>query len=144
MKISKEKLGKLQDDKVEKKNRSPQEIYDIAYGCYQSGQYTDAEKFFRLLTVLEIGKSRPWMGLAAALQMQKKYGEAVECYGAAALLDKDKSNPFPHAYAASCLYLLGDLSRAKKALKSAKEISRENNDHADVFRHLLLLEKQWF
>lgn len=129
---------------METKQESPQEIYALAYRFYQAGRYGDAEQFFRLLTSLEVGKPRYWMGLAAALQMQKKYAAAVDCYGAAALLDKKESNPFPHAYAASCLYLLGDLVKAKQALRSAKSISDENKKHRDLSKHLALLEEQWF
>lgn len=143
MKINSEKLGKLQGDKVENKTYSPKEIYELAYRFYEAGRYCDAEQFFRLLTSLEMGKPVHWMGLAACLQMQKKYQEAVDCYGAAALLDRRELDPLPHAYAASCLYLLGNITKAKHALNSAKKISKENRKHASLYEHLSFLENQW-
>lgn len=119
------------------------ELYETAYRFYQGGQYEDAQHVFRLLTCLDVRNPNHWMGLASALKMQKKYSDAVDAFSAAALLEKNETNPLPHAYAAECLFALGDLARARQALASATMIAKENHSYQMV-EQLILLEERWF
>lgn len=120
------------------------DLYSMAYYSYQGGRYEDAENFFRLLTSMDIPTPKIWMGLGAALQMQKKYQEAIDAYSAAALLEEGEMNPYPHAYAADCLHKLGDQQRARLALNSARQIANKQPSYTKLIEELNLLETRWF
>lgn len=119
------------------------ELYANAHRFYTNGCYKDAEQIFRLLNTLAPLSVPIWMGLAGSLQMQKKYSEAVDTYGTAALLEESDSDPFPHARAAECLFSLGDMKRAMVALKSAQHIAQKDKKYDALLEQLKLLEERW-
>lgn len=118
-------------------------LYEAAYHLYKGGRYIDAEQFFRLLTMIDVANVDYWMGLGATLQMQKKWQEAVDVYGAAAVLDKKKGNPLPHLYGAQCLHALDDKENALKALKSAKTLCQEDPDFVNMIPKINVLKECW-
>lgn len=122
---------------------SSSEIYSMAYHLYQAARYEEAEPIFRLLTTLEVENVAFWMGLAGSLQMQKKFKEAIDAYGTAAILEKSETDPLPHFHAAECFYALNDFIKAKKALKSAKKIAKKNPKYDTLLNQLNLFENLW-
>jgi tetratricopeptide (TPR) repeat protein len=52
-------------------------LEEIAWCCYHIKQYTEAEKWFRQLTILEPEWGNVWEGLALTLAEQKNYIEAI-------------------------------------------------------------------
>jgi len=92
-------------------------FYFIAYNQYNAGQFDEAEKVFRLLAVLDHFQVKYWKGLAASLENQQKYKEAVKAWGYLALLDmKDPEAPF---MAARCFLAVGQNEDAKSGLQIA-------------------------
>src|SRR5215207_7298924 len=117
-------------------NFTEEELYSIAFRSYSSGRYADAEAFFRLLSTLDPFRIPYWMGLAGALQMQKKYIEAADTYGAAALLEETETDPLPHAHAAECFFSSGEMTRARIALKSAQTIAQKEKKYDALLQQL--------
>jgi type III secretion system low calcium response chaperone LcrH/SycD len=146
MKISREKPEKWlkgrQAMEIEEKP-SVAEMYSLGYHLYQAGRYADAEGCFRLLTTLDTQNAHHWIGLGAALQKQNKYSEAVDAYGAAVLFEDTQSNPYPHLHAAECLFALGDLSRAEKALASARKVSSKKSRYAALVKRIDVMKECW-
>lgn len=135
MKTNKEKPGKYLED--------VKRYYDTAYRFFTAGKYSDAEEVFLLLTVLDTMNIDHWMGLGAAQQMQKKYGEAADAYAAAALVDADEKNPFPHLHAAECLWEINAMEKAFLAIKSALKIADKDQKHHALVEKLQLLNQRW-
>lgn len=118
-------------------------IYSFAYSFYEKGRYGEAENLFRLLTALRLRNTKYWKGLGAALQMQKKYGEAVEAYSRAAITDEAVADPYPHFHAAECLLTSGEVTRGLKALLAAKRIAVERGTYYALTRQINLLLSTW-
>jgi secretion system chaperone SscA len=92
-------------------------FYFVAYNQYNAGQYDEAEKVFRLLAVLDHFQVKYWKGLAASLENQQKYKDAVKAWGYLAFLDmKDPEPPF---MAARCFLAVGQPSEARAGLQIA-------------------------
>ncbi len=134
--VSVENLPQFTDEIVEG-------IYSYAYGYYEKGCYPEAEELFRLLTALRIRSSKYWNGLAATFQMQKKYAEAVESFGWAAMNDKGLSDPYPHFHAGQCLYSSGETLRALQALNSAKAIAKKQGTYQKLLKQIDFLQAVW-
>ncbi|MEC7838815.1 MAG: SycD/LcrH family type III secretion system chaperone [Chlamydiota bacterium] len=134
--ISVEDLPDLTDEVVEG-------IYSYAFGYYEKGWYLEAEPLFRILTALRIRSVKYWKGLGATFQMLKKYPEAIESYGWAAMNDKTMSDPYPHFHAAECLLTHGEVTRALQALNSAKAIARKQGNYHGLLEQIDLLQKTW-
>lgn len=118
-------------------------IYSFAYNYYEKGFYEEAEVLFRLLTALRMRSSKYWKGLGAAFQMRKKYPEAIEAYGWAAVNDKELTDPYPHFHAAECLYSSNEIKRGLQALNSAKAIAIKQGCYQTFLSQLEFLESIW-
>ena len=115
-------------DPSEKKDFSNEDLrvlYSLAYGLYQSGDYSEAKVIFHQLILSESLDQKYWLGFGACLQLEKKYDEALRAWGMASILDGD--DPTPHFHAAECSFALNDLDQAGKALKASKELLKENH-----------------
>lgn len=117
-------------------------LYHFAYSHYKQGKYEDAVGLFRFLTIHDTNTRKHWMGLGAALQMQKKYDDAIEAYELAAALDP--RDPYVHIYAADCFFAqnrtkdgLFALGCGERALNLQKE--PDKNLHA----HIALMRMAW-
>lgn len=119
------------------------EIYRTAHQLYRNGCFADAESLFRLLTTCDPKNLAFWMGLGASLQMQKKYKDAVDTYGAAALLDEEELDPYSHFHAAECLFALQENKRALIALASAKTVASKSKSHAALLKQIALFQECW-
>ena len=117
-------------------------LYATAHALYAAGDYDDAEKIFRQLTVCKPLEENHWHGLGATLQMKKEYSGALTAWSMAALFGKD--DPLPHFHAAECLFSLGETPQALKALHEAqKYLEAENPDHDALVSQIDALEKIW-
>ncbi|MBC6444825.1 MAG: SycD/LcrH family type III secretion system chaperone [Alphaproteobacteria bacterium GM202ARS2] len=102
-------------------------LYALAYNDYNAGQYQKAEKIFRFLCLYDHMEKRYWKGLAATLQNQGKYAQAVGVYAHEALLDMD--DPEPPFQASFCFLADKNYGEAKKALEAVVAIVNENPQH---------------
>lgn len=91
-------------------------LYALAYGLYNAGNYKDAETLFAALTVYDAKQYRFWMGLAGARQALSLYQPAIDAYQMAAVATELK-NPEPLFYAAKCLIRLNQKEEALAALE---------------------------
>lgn len=105
-------------------NESQEVMYELARHAYLAGDYTEAYAHFCLLTWTQPQKRLYWLGLAAALQMMKRYQEALEAYGVAASIDEKDAMLFFHT--AECLYALGQLEPACRALQAAVDLASQH------------------
>ncbi len=94
------------------------QFYAFGNMLYEGGRYAEAMDVFSYLVRLQPREQRYLKSLGMARQMAKFYSEAVDAYGAAALLDIE--DPEPSIYAAECLLHLGEIGRARAAVKGAE------------------------
>ena len=105
-------------------------FYMVAHTQYGAGKYEDAEKVFRLLSVLDHFDTRFWKGLAASRENQGKHEEAVQAYSYLTLLDM--KDPYPSFHAAKNLLAMGKVQEAKAALQAAIFNSQDNEENASL------------
>lgn len=118
--------------------------YGMAFDHYEKGRYLEAYDLFVTLAALSTDDKRLWMGLGSSLQMLKRYAEAVEAYSTAAHLDSDLLDPYPHYYAAECLYSMGDIKNAWRALESARTVANKDPRETMLKSRIALLRKSWY
>lgn len=87
-------------------------IYAHAYNFYQIGRLDDAEVCFRFLCLYDTYKSDYVMGLAATLQQQKQYHQAIDAYELTFALAKNNYRPKFHI--GQCYLFLKDKERARE------------------------------
>lgn len=119
------------------------QVYQHGYDRYNAGRYGEAERVFRLLTTLAPKQMEFWMALGSSLQLQKKYKDAFDCYGAASLLDAEQINPYVAAYTADCLWALDDKKGAGEAIESALAIAEKDKKHEILTERLKFLKERW-
>ena len=81
-------------------------VYSQAYNLYNSGNYAEAEKLFRVLIMISAWEPKFSFGLAACMHMLKNYKSATETY--AMLMAIDPENPVPYYHTADCCINLKD------------------------------------
>lgn len=64
-----------------------QRIAEFGYMQFQAGRYEDAERFFKVLTILNWQNSYYHSMMGSILQRQKRYGEAIASYSQAVELN---------------------------------------------------------
>ena len=102
-------------------------IYATGVNFYKAGNFADAEKIFKFLTMFEHTSSRYWTSLGSVQQAQKKFEEAIKCYQLGAFLDLH--NPKPMYYAAECFFLTGDKVNAAMALASLEKCAPKDTEN---------------
>lgn len=112
-------------------------LYASAFAFYRQQNYAVSETVFRKLCVQFPLEASLWRGLAASLQMQNKWIEALHAWGIAALLNEE--DPFPHFHAAECFFSTGEKEEAKKALNQAEQ--RASEDQEDLVENINLLKQ---
>lgn len=105
-------------------------IYMVAYNHYNAGKYTEAEKVFRLLAMLDHFNRKYWKGLAAAREALKQYEPALQAYGYLGLTDMH--DPVPPFQAARCFAALGKPAEAESSLRAAVANSTGKTEHAKL------------
>ena len=118
------------------------EIHHIAYYLYQDQQYEKATHFFRLLTMINPLETDYWQGLAASLQLNKKYKEAIESYISALLINQNEPDPYIYVYAADCYFSLNQVEQGLKTLEGAKTSAKQQGNK-QVLNHVNFMQKLW-
>lgn len=106
-------------------------IYAAGVDYYRGGNYADAEKVFRFLTVFEHTSSKYWTSYGSVLQVQGRYDEAIKAYRFATFFDLH--NPRPMYYAAVCFVKTGDLENAQMALASLAKYGPKDTEDGRRF-----------
>ena len=104
-------------------------LYNLAYGLYQNGDYTQASDIFQQLVFSKPLDPKHWMGLASVLQMQKNYQNALCAWSMVAMM---LDGPEAHFYAAECLTSMGDTAQAKQALEQAEMHLTDSKAHLEL------------
>ena len=107
-------------------------IYSMGYSFYNTGRYDDAEKVFRFLVLFDHLEPKYWIGLGAAQQVKKLYGDAITSYGYASFLDLD--NPKPQYFAAQCFLALGDKDNALSAIAALEKFCSNDSELGREYR----------
>lgn len=106
-------------------------LYSIAHQFYTAGNYERASQFFQNLMLLNHWDVRYTFGLAACMQAQKQYEEALNVYSA--LYFMDSKNPDIFLNAGICRLALGDKVEAEDAFFMAKEMARDKKEYKETF-----------
>lgn len=114
-----------------------EELYAIAYQCYENGIYTTASQFFTKLVLCNPFEEKYWRGLASSQQMLKTYLDALHAWSQCALLAAE--DPLPHFHAAECLFSLNEKQDAIKALRAAESLLSPDEN---VLRNKIMILKQ--
>lgn len=107
-------------------------IYAMGVDFYRAGNYTDAEKIFRFLTVFEHTSSKYWTAMGSVQQVQGRFDAAIKAYQMASFFDLH--NPKPMYYAAECFAKTGDLDNAQKALASLEQYGPKDTETGRRFQ----------
>ena len=113
-------------------DREIESIYAMGVDYYRAGNYADAEKIFRFLTVFEHTSSKYWTAMGSVQQVQGRYDAAIKAYQMASFFDLH--NPKPMYYAAECFVKTGDLDNARKALASLEQYGPTDTETGRRFR----------
>ena len=116
-----------------------EELYSEAFRLYEEDNYLESCTAFRWLVLLNPFRMKYWMGLAASLQLFKKYEKALHAYAISTLLECE--NPYPHFHAYECFVALNNKDEAKKALESAYEHTVGKDAHRDLQEQITQLRK---
>ena len=114
-------------------------IYSYAYEFYQQGKLTEAETFFRFLSIYDFYNTDYVMGLAAVYQLTKRYEKASELYALAFVLAKDDYRPLFHA--GQCNLMLRKSSAALHCFESVCNSSTDSELKAKSQAYLNALRK---
>ena len=104
-------------------------LYSLGFNLYQAGKAEDAEKVFSLLTLLDYGVVKYWLGLGAAQQAQRKFDRAVHAYAMATMIDA--KDPRSQYHAAECFLAVGDKANAESALLAVETFAPETSEYRE-------------
>lgn len=89
-------------------------VYALGHTMYTGGRYLDAVKAFGFLVMHDPYERRFVSAYASALQMLKRYQDAIAYHSMASVMDL--SDPVPTFHTAECLMALGMRAEAQQAL----------------------------
>jgi type III secretion system low calcium response chaperone LcrH/SycD len=107
--------------------KAQEALYHLAYTLYGQAKYEEAMRMFAYLLTLNHVDRRFFSGLAACLQMQRRYQDALKYHGMASMLDL--TDPEPVIHSAECHLALGDRAQARTALAYALDQARGHAVH---------------
>ncbi|EPZ8123983.1 type III secretion system translocator chaperone SicA [Yersinia enterocolitica] len=114
-------------------------LYAYAYEFYQQGKLSEAETFFRFLSIYDFYNTDYVMGLAAVYQLTKRYEKAAELYSLAFILAKDDYRPLFHA--GQCNLMLKKSSAALHCFESTFNGSNDSELKQKSSVYLTALKK---
>jgi len=128
-------------------NFTPEMLFQIAefgFAQFKSGRYEDAERIFKVLTVLDWNNAYYHSVMGSILQKQNRYGEAIAEYSQA--LDLDPDDIASHTNRGEIFFQHGLISEAKEDLKKAIELDSDGSDkfanRAKMLMHKLVAAKK--
>lgn len=95
--------------------RECEAMYAYGHSLYAQAKYDDAFKVFAQLVAYDHMESRYQMALASAMQMTRRYEEALQHYMIATVMRID--DPVPVFHCAECLLALGRTAEAAESLE---------------------------
>lgn len=119
------------------------EIYFKAYYLYREEKYAEATQVFRFLTVSYPLEPKYVKGLAACLQMQKDYTQALKYYLYLEIINKDQPDPYLYIYIADCYFALHEIANGLNILEIARLKGEEQKDEK-ILNHVALMRELWF
>lgn len=99
-------------------------VYSIGFNHYQADQFAEAIPIFSWLCMFNPFQPKFWMGLGAALQMNKSFEEAINAYGFATMTG-DSQDPEPYFRIGEACISLG---RKQEALAAFADVERYSRD----------------
>jgi type III secretion system low calcium response chaperone LcrH/SycD len=116
-----------------------EELYAVAYQCYDKGQYPLSAQFFTKLVSCNPFSEKYWRGLASSQQMRNEYLAAVHAWSSCALLEA--GDPFAHFHAAECLFSLNEKEDGLKALCAAEGLLDKSEEHLALQQKIDVLKR---
>jgi type III secretion system low calcium response chaperone LcrH/SycD len=98
-------------------SRECEAMYAYGHALYAQGKYNDAFKVFAQLVAYDHMDSRYQLALASAMQMTRRYEEALQHYMIVTVMRLD--DPVPVFHCAECLLALGKPAEAAESLELA-------------------------
>lgn len=113
-------------------------VYALGHQLYTQERYEDAMRAFGFLALHDHLEPKYMMAYASALQMMKRYAEALTYYSSASLFDL--TDPVPTFHSAECMIALGHGMDARAALNMVIRDCADRPEYAELRTraHLLL------
>jgi type III secretion system low calcium response chaperone LcrH/SycD len=118
-------------------NQVLEENYQKACSLYEERNYDQASCIFKDLLIARPFTKKYWFSFASSMQAKREFEKAAKAWAIAAFLNEN--DPYPHFYAAECLYSFSDREQTKQALMEAKK--RCGNDDLSLKKKISQLEK---
>lgn len=118
-------------------NQMMDDLYKVAFDCYERDKLNDAETLFRFLCIYDFYNPEYTMGLAAVYQLKKNYPKAIDFYALSYLQSTGDYRPM--FYAGQCNVLLGRLDYAHKCFDLVIKNSSDKDltDRASAYMLIL-------
>lgn len=120
-------------------NEDLEVLYATAHRLYEAKDFIRAKEIFHQLIMSKPLHQKYWLGLAACMQLEKRFEEALRVWGVASIIDGD--DPMPHFHAAECFVALKDFDQALKALEASKALV--TTKHRALEEKILCFENKW-
>lgn len=104
-------------------SRECEALYAHGHSLYAQGKYNDALKIFAQLVAYDHLDSRYQMALASAMQMTRRYEEALQHYIIVTVMRMD--DPVPVYHSAECLIAMGRPDEARESLELVGTLCEE-------------------
>lgn len=101
-------------------------IYAVGYANFQSGKFSEAEKIFKALLILDHLEKKYWFAFGGVREAQRDFKSALQAYQTCAFLDLD--NPKPQYHCAVCHLALGDRQNALYALDALNDYAPKDTE----------------
>lgn len=111
-------------------SRECEAMYAHGHSLYAQGKYNDAFKIFAQLVAYDHMDSRYQLALASAMQMTRRYEEALQQYIVVTVMRVD--DPIPVFHSAECLLALGRPQEARESLELVVESMCKPGEHDAV------------
>ncbi|WP_323018734.1 SycD/LcrH family type III secretion system chaperone [Castellaniella sp.] len=105
-------------------------MYAHGHSLYAQGKYNDAFKIFAQLVSYDHMDSRYQLALASAMQITRRYEEALQQYVVVTVMRVD--DPIPVFHSAECLLALGRPQEARESLELIIESMCKPGEHDAV------------
>jgi type III secretion system low calcium response chaperone LcrH/SycD len=133
------KEGKTVKDALGVSTESLENVYSLAYGKYQEGNYAAASNLFRYIVMLDPHTYKYALGLAASLHRGKDYQKAANYYVMASLLQP--KDPVPYFHSADCFIHIDQPKVALSGLTMAILASGDDKKYNELKERALLMKQ---
>jgi len=106
--------------------KNMRDIYLMGLRLYEAQKFNEAFLCFHLMTLLDWGDKKAWLGSAACLEVLKEYPMAILCYMTTVLIDSN--DPMPLLRCFHCYLQNHDQKNALALLENAIKVADKNPD----------------